>query len=132
MPEIVPDLTEDEAACLMILKDGAGLLDMGGYSRWSKPVKSLVVRGFAKPRKIATFDPANNTAQAFDYVITDAGRSVCEAWENQSLMDVIRANNSVAERKPIDTGGFTEKQIRALADFYWKMTGRNPSEICPP
>ena len=129
MNDVIPEFTENEISALMVLAQGVGLLALGN---WEKSLKSLVSRGFAKPRQISTYDPANNTAQAYDYVITDAGREVCEAWENQSLMDVIKANNAVAQRSPINISGFTEKQVRALADFYWKMTGRNPAEICPP
>lgn len=123
MNEIQVPLTEDEAACLMIMKEGAPLVAME-FSRWDKPIKTLAKRGLCAPRMML--------GGGAEYVITDAGHVVCEAWENQSLRDVITANNNVAERREFNIDGFTARQVKALADFYWKMTGRNPSEICPP
>lgn len=126
MNEIQAPLTEDEAACLMIMKEGVALLALP-YSRWEKPIRGMLRRGFVQRQ--------NMKGGGDEYVITDTGRAVCDAWENQSLIDVINVNNKVAESTvpfPVNTVGFSEKQVRALADFYWKMTGRNPVEICPP
>lgn len=121
---ILPELTEDEAAALKIMAQGAALVALS-FSRWEKPIKTLASRGFCEARPML--------GGGVEYVATQTGREVSEAWEDMSLRDVIRVNNEVAtQRHDINPAGFSEKQIRALADFYWKMTGRNPSEICPP
>ena len=133
MSEVVANLSTEEATCLMAMKEGAGLLDLGPYSRWHEAINSLVNRGYAKSRDVLTFDPKNPHSKGCEYVITDAGRRVCDDWENQSIRDLIGANNAVAlSKQGWHVRGFSEKQVDALANFYWKMTGRNPSEICPP
>ena len=91
MTDVVPKLTEDEAACLLIMKEGQALVDIGEFSKWHNPLLSLSRRGLC-----ATAQKFNN---GYEYVITDTGRQVVEAWEDQSLRDVIEANNKVASNR---------------------------------
>jgi hypothetical protein len=122
MPEIISDLTGDEASCLMIMNEGAPLVDLGEHSRWHVPLRTLLNRGFVSQQRY----PGGGT----EYVITSFGQDAIKGWEDQSIRDVIEANNRVARQRP--DAGLTPRQIQFLAEFYRNMTGRNPSEICDP
>lgn len=123
MSDVIPELTEEEASALQTMAHGAALLALR-FSRWEKPIEALSARGYCQPRPY----PGGGV----EYIITDAGAAAIEAWENDALRDVIRVNNEVAQAKAVPATAFTQRQIDALANFYYKMTGRNPSEICPP
>lgn len=62
--ELIPEFTQDEVTCLLILDDGAPLVGIG---RWQKPCEILARRGFA-------------TATDNYYAITPAGRDAVEAY----------------------------------------------------
>lgn len=134
MMSIIPSLTEDEAAVLMIMKEGQPLVDLGEHSKWHGSLLSLAGRGLCSA--VSQFKSGS------EYAITEAGRTAAEEWENQSIRDVIQANNAVASNRrdyvtpdeisKLRVYGLSPKQIAALANFYTNTTGRNASEICEP
>lgn len=93
MSDIIPSLTEDEAAVLMIMKEGQPLVDLGEHSKWHGSLLSLASRGLCSA--VSQFKSGS------EYAITEAGRTAAEEWENQSIRDVIQANNKMAARKPL-------------------------------
>ncbi|MDE2097117.1 MAG: hypothetical protein KGL39_07715 [Patescibacteria group bacterium] len=76
-----------EYELLMICAKGESVADLGEYSHWHKPIKSLVARGF-----LLRLDQFNN-------VITDAGRAALDAYRDQEARDLIRANNALVEAR---------------------------------
>jgi len=79
MSEVIEPLTTDELAVLEICVRGGSIAPIG---RWEKPVRALTQRGLL------------NGLDAFNYVITDAGRDAHESQERE----VDRALGEVIER----------------------------------
>lgn len=73
---VMPALTQDEIAVLMIAAEGEPMMPIG---RWEKPVEALVSKGFLKGHPSAQ-DPTGR----HNCYITDAGRQALQSEEAET------------------------------------------------
>lgn len=77
-------LTDNERVVLMIAREGENLAPVG---MWKEAVLALEERGLLEKK------------DAFNYVITKAGRKAINDDENDEIAEIIRLNNAVAREK---------------------------------
>lgn len=102
MTTVLPTLTDDERTVLMITARGEMIADIGEYSRWSKPIQSLVKRGLLKQH-----DKFNNS-------ITAAGREALEAAEQEIDGELKVAMEKFAA--DMENSGETRAAVNRLAE----------------